>query len=214
MISLHNRARVANFRPTVARALTAALSGEGERVLDFCSGFSGRLLGVVSLKRHYVGIDAGAEQHSGSLRLVNTLATKVVGTAELYHGCSEDVLPEIESKTFDLVISSPPYFKLERYPGDGEQSFNRYKTYSEWRDLFLRSLLTHAHRLLKSGGKLVLNVADVGQWPVATDTLRLSELLFGNPRTILSMAMSTNPAEKQRQRYYRSEPIFVFERLP
>jgi hypothetical protein len=145
------------------------------------------------------------------MKLASALAGRVPGTAELHLAPAEALLPSMPAGTFDLVLSSPPYFKLERYPGEETQSFRRYGTYSVWRDAFLRVLIHQAYRLLRSGGRFVLNVADVASWPVASDTLHLARPLFGDPQHVLQMFMSTNPADKHRRQVnLRSEPIFVF----
>jgi hypothetical protein len=110
LCSIQNRARVSNFRPTVARALIDALSAEGSKILDFSAGYGGRLLAALTLPRSYVGIDPAAAQARGLKRMAAALG----GKAEIIHACAEDVMGKLPQDSFDLVFSSPPYFRLER----------------------------------------------------------------------------------------------------
>ena len=61
----------------------------------------------------------------------------------IYNGCAEDF--KLGDCYFDLLFTSPPYFKTERYNegGDGEdlQSWKRYDTFEKWRDRFLFKMI-------------------------------------------------------------------------
>ena len=41
----------------------------------------------------------------------------------------EDILESIQEKTYDVCLTSPPYFDLEVYSHEETQSINNYKTY-------------------------------------------------------------------------------------
>jgi SAM-dependent methyltransferase len=209
LVSIHNRGRVSNFRPTVARALIEAFSPEGAEVLDFSAGYGGRLLAALTLPCRYVGIDAATAQCDGLRRMTAALE----GNAQIVHACAEDALPHFDCGRFDLVISSPPYFKLERYSDEPTQSYRRHPRYDLWLSGFLNPLLEHSHRVLRKKGQLILNVVDLARYPIAHDALLLASKLFGPPQHIYNLAMSTNPAEKSRNsKFHRTEPIFVFRK--
>jgi hypothetical protein len=209
LMSIQNRARVSNFRPTVARALIAAFSETGASVLDFSAGYGGRLLGAATLHCSYTGIDPASGQYAGLCRMADVLGASV----NIIRGCAEEILPTMHDATFELVLSSPPYFRLERYNGDLSQSFRRHPDYSAWIDGFIWPIIENAHRLLRPRRRLVLNVANVHRFPVASDTDAIARRFFGPPEMVLSMAMSSNPADKARRRkLLRSEPIFVYRK--
>lgn len=209
LMSIQNRARVSNFRPTVARALVDRLSEQGSSVLDFSAGYGGRLLGTATLDRHYIGIDPA----SGQCRGLRRMATAFGCNATIIRGCAEDILPTLKGTSFSLVFSSPPYFRLERYSAEKSQSFRRHPNYSLWFRKFLSPAIENAHRLLHKHGRLALNVANVGSYRIADDVDVLARRLFGPPEMVLSMAMSSNPADKARRgKYVRLEPIFVYRK--
>ena len=209
LCSIQNRSRVSNFRPTVARALIDALSTDGSQILDFSAGYGGRLLAAISLPRRYVGIDPAAAQGRGLRRMAAALG----GEVQIITGCAEDVMASLPRRSFDLVFSSPPYFRLERYNDDESQSCEKFPRYDQWLRGFLTPIIEYSRRLLRVGGRLALNVSNWPRHPVATDTAMIAERIFGQPERVYNMKMSTNPADKARRgKLLRSEPIFIYRK--
>ena len=134
LMRIHHRTRVSNFRPVVARAVVERFSECGAVVLDFSAGYSGRLLGAVTLKRHYLGIDAAKAQVTGLRQTMSAIRNMVLGSGEFVHGCAEDVLALIRKESVNLVFTSPPFFRLERYSTEATQSYIRYQSYDEWKE--------------------------------------------------------------------------------
>ena len=108
VLRFRHRSRVSSFRPAVARALYQRFSPDRARLLDFAAGFGGRLLGALTLSRHYGGIDPAARQVEGSLRMAADLARLTIGTPEIMSGCAEELLPLLTGGAFDAILSSPP----------------------------------------------------------------------------------------------------------
>ncbi|MES1240669.1 MAG: class I SAM-dependent methyltransferase [Acidobacteriota bacterium] len=212
VLRIFHRARVSNFRPTVAGAIINYFSLEGATVLDFCAGYGGRLLGSLSLKnRHYIGIDPAEEQVQGLREMLRTLSSLSEGSAEIHQMCAEDLLRELPGCSVEFVFSSPPYFDRERYSIDQAQSFRRYPRYSEWKEKFLKVIINESFRVLKRGGYLAINVADVGAYAVATDTRDLAKEVFEIRRTI-RMLTNAMPSQRAKNRIYKWEPILIFQK--
>jgi len=210
LIRIYHRGRVSNFRPTVARAIAASYSGRGATVLDFTAGYGGRMLGCLTLDRHYIGIDAERAQVRGLRRLGKAVRAVAPGTYEIHQGCAEVVLKDIPSDSVDLVLTSPPYFNNEEYSRSSFQSYRRYPIYEVWRDRFLRPVITQSRRILRRGGRLVLNVADTGSHPVASDVRQIALEGFVLERTI-KLLLNRMPLQRAKAvPLYRWEPIFVF----
>ena len=209
LVSIQNRGRVSNFRPSVARALINAFAPMRGRVADFSAGYGGRLLASLISGCEYVGVDPARAQCTGLRRMARTLG----GNASIIRGCAEDVMPTLRTTSLDVVFSSPPYFRLEKYCDEKSQAWLRHKTYDAWLAGFIEPVLIHSHRALRMGGHLLLNVADTATYPIAKDASRIAYRIFGPPVTTYKMAMSTNPADKARSgRLLRTEPIFVFRK--
>lgn len=152
---------VSNFRPTLARAVIDRYSSRGDTLLDFAAGYGGRLVGSLTLARHYIGIEPSPRQVSGLRRMIEWLekSRPPESAATILQGCAEDVLPSIPTRSISLVFSSPPYHDWERYGRDATQSYVRYEAYADWLDGFLWPVITHSHRVLRRGGLLIMNVS-------------------------------------------------------
>jgi hypothetical protein len=207
-----HRSRVSNFRPSVARALYERYSPQGGRVLDFSAGFGGRLLGALSLCRHYVGIDPSPQQMRGLREMTRCLRHVSRCQVTLLENSAEDVLPRLPGDSFDLVFTSPPYYRTERYDRSNGQSWIRYRSYRKWREGFLATVIGHGCRVLQPGGYFLLNVKDTPEWPIASD----AKALFPPDFRLLSVLRYLLPAQphyrSDSSRLYRWEPILVFRR--
>jgi 16S rRNA G966 N2-methylase RsmD len=213
VLRIMHRVGVSNFRPTVARALLQRYSGEGDAVLDFSAGYGGRLLGALSLERHYTGVDPDPAQFSGLNALMEAMSGQSLGNSRLIRGCAEEILPSLPSKSFSVVFSSPPYFNREKYSDDPTQSYLRFPTYEEWREQFLAVVLRQSFRLLENRGHLILNVANTGNFTIAADADEICRRYFGRPR-VLRMLMASNPTSRATpsESKYRWEPIYVYRK--
>jgi hypothetical protein len=210
VLRIYGGGRVSNFRPAAARALISRYSRSGEIVLDFSAGFGGRLLGCLTLNRRYIGIDPALHQINGLRSMLVALRPFTSANATIVHDRAEDVLPRLPSETIDLVFSSPPYFNVERYDSDDNQSCLRYPTYRSWKELFLSIVISSSHRILRRGGRLVINVANTPRHAIASDIKAMVGRLFGQPR-VLRLLMHTRPFQRALgTKQYRWEPVLVF----
>lgn len=210
--SFTNTKRVSNFRPTAAKAIYERYSLEGARVLDFCAGFGGRLLGCLVLKRHYVGYEPSQEQFLGLQQMYNAIHELGLTSYDviLRRDCAEDAICKEPGQSFDLVFTSPPYFNRERYSSDSNQSYVRYGDYQAWREHFLRKLIEESWRVLRKRGKLVLNVANIEHAPIAEDTQALAKPYFDLAITYwLRLGRLPYRCGADTSAYHH-EPIFVF----
>ena len=207
--------RVSNFRPTLAKAIIERFSRPGQRVLDFSSGYGGRLLGCIAAGRRYFGIDPSFDQIQGGIALVNALRRLgfPVPEVDLCQGPAEDVLPGLASASVGLVFSSPPYFDRERYSHEPSQSYVRFPTYSQWRERFLTAVLAESARVLKLGGRLVLNVSNVNGYPIADDALSIASGFLSHEAT-LRLCLARKPyLQTTAGEHFKHEPLFVFRKI-
>jgi 16S rRNA G966 N2-methylase RsmD len=107
----------------------------------------------------YVGIDANRETVETNRRLANDLGfsdkTKVI------HAAAEDVKLSEIGDGFDLCFTSPPYFRKEIYSDESTQSCYRYTTPESWREGFLMPAMKLQTNVVKPGGYVIVNIADV-----------------------------------------------------
>jgi hypothetical protein len=185
--SFPGAASVSNFRPTVSRAVVAGFTRAGETVVDFSSGYGGRMLGCLSIARDYIGIEPCAEQVHGSRKMFSDLRRlgQVTSSATIRRGCAEDILPTLAPRSASLVFSSPPYYDWERYSAQGTQSFVRYDSYNTWLSGFLGPVVHESRRILKRGGHFILNISGKERRPDRADV----EALAIRSRLVLKSAI-------------------------
>ena len=151
-----------HFRATVSKYLCDTT--DARVVLDFSAGWGDRLTGFMASPSvtdiHLV------DPRPGSMNACRTQHEFIGSTKNLtlHQGPAEVVLPRMSSNTYDLIVSSPPYFDLENY---GETTLEErgqirltVNNVSEYINVFLRPVLIHCARLLKRGGILAVNLDD------------------------------------------------------
>jgi tRNA1(Val) A37 N6-methylase TrmN6 len=188
-------ASVSNFRPTVARAVFAAYSSAGDTVVDFAAGYGGRLLGALSLDRHYVGIEPCKGQVAGLRRTVQTLSGLKLSSpsAEVVAGCAEESLKLLPRAQARLVFSSPPYYDWEKYSTEANQSFVRYSSYSEWVNSFLEPVIRLSHRALHRNGYLVMNISGRARRPKAEEVISIAATVGFRYRATIPLLLARVP---------------------
>ena len=62
---------------------------------------------------------------------------------------------------FDVVFFSPPYYRLEMYPGE-KQSTEQYKTYEDWLSGYWEETIKMCHHVLEKGGKMCYILSGYG----------------------------------------------------
>ena len=145
------------FRPSTAKAIYDHFGAKS--ILDFSSGWGDRLCGfLASDAESYVGIDPNERLFSQYDQMIEHLGA---GNKEikLINKCAEDTT--LGKRRFDLVFTSPPYFNIERYTQEDNQSFKKYRKIENWLESFLFKAIDLSWKHLKPDGCLVINVSDV-----------------------------------------------------
>jgi hypothetical protein len=124
-------------------------------ILDPSSGWGDRLIMSIGLNfNKYVGYDPNVNLQKG-YNEINTYFGKT----------NYKVIPEpFEDATlkqnFDFVFTSPPYFDVEDYTNDKNQSIKRYPNVDKWINVFFNDYITNAWNALKIGGIFMIHIAD------------------------------------------------------
>jgi hypothetical protein len=154
------------FKPNVAKALYDLF--KARNVMDFSMGWGDRLAGFYASMNTelYVGVDPRKENHPiyrEQADYYDGLLTMFESEKQVRFICeaAEDFYFDGYEDTFDIIFTSPPYFNIERYGEDDNQSWVRYKDIDSWNYQFLQKSLDNMLPTLKSGGKLCVNISDV-----------------------------------------------------
>jgi len=211
---------IQNFKPLNATAVWEYICPNMfGNVLDFSSGYGGRMLGAMTsgMRYHYTGIDPNTKTYNG-LAALGELINNVIGTGcEMYHVCSEEFEPELGK--YDAAFSSPPYFNLEIYSDEPTQCMNRYSNRSAWFESYVEPTLRMLHAGLSDDGIYAVNIADYKVGKESTkivDTwIELSKKLGFEYQETINMMLNVRPGagNNKLQNGYKSEGIYIFKKI-
>jgi hypothetical protein len=233
---------VSNFRPTAAAAMydifvekDSPLEGTtAGTVWDPSMGYGGRLLGAIAAGVNYIGTDPCIPTYEGLEQIRDNYGHSHKSYTLLRQG-SETYIPEEQS--LDFVFTSPPYFGWEAYGDEPEQSSIKFDTSDIWKEMFLKQTISNAHRGLKDGKYLALNVANTKQYKTfEEDTVSLAKSVGFTHTDTWWLSLSTQQGgsavstidgdiqeTKQKQQYLgefvrpdipgrKFEPTFIFQK--
>lgn len=143
-----------NFRPGLLRGMVHATGAQS--VLDISAGWGDRLIGAIAAGVRYVGADPNPGVHIGYNDIINRFVQDPDNYKKYTLIESPFETAELPDETFDLVMTSPPYFKLEIYTDAPGQSTATHSTEDAWFDGFLMTSMKKAWARLNPGGYLVM----------------------------------------------------------
>lgn len=117
--------RISIFNPVLARYLTLKYLADYDTVFDPFSGYSGRLLGVSSTGKKYIGHDLNAQAIQESDQIILELD---LDNAEVK---LQDILTD-DNTDYECILTCPPYNNKEHYNAE-----TTCKTCDEWIDLII-----------------------------------------------------------------------------
>jgi DNA modification methylase len=143
-----------HFTEALAEAVIRRVTKPGEVVLDPFAGYGTTLVVAARLGRRAIGVELlPAHVELIRARIGKTDARVIAGDAR--------ALAALVREPIDLVLTSPPYMAGASHP---ENPLNAYRTDDGDYAAYLRelgSIFGQAARLLRPGGHLVVNVANV-----------------------------------------------------
>lgn len=119
-------------------------------VLDPSSGWGDRLVAAMATDIRYVGVDPNSDLHPVYNKMI-----QFFGKSTKKYTMIDDTIQDakLPNEKFDMVFTSPPYFKIEQYNNRG-----RVKDIDEhqWFENFMKPMINKTVDKLKNGGFLVL----------------------------------------------------------
>jgi 16S rRNA G966 N2-methylase RsmD len=205
--------KVTMYRPLMAKKVVSYLANKDKlkevRVLDVCAGWGGRMIGAKSaeggalhsvLNVHYTGIDPCAKTYEALRAIRDELGLTNV---TLIHKPAEVALQqEQELGTYDIALTSPPYYNLELYSDEPSQSVRTATIvagYQAWLDTFLKPVIQGVIRLgVKYSCWSVKNFKTDKKYDLLDDVIRIHDehgwRLLDD--AVFTMANSRRPGQK------------------
>jgi hypothetical protein len=235
--------KVTMYRPLMAKKVVAYLATKDAmtdvRVLDVCAGWGGRMIGAKSvespsfagvspsvagglrgelvspsLKVHYTGIDPCAKTYAALRAIRDELGLTNV---TLVNKPAEVALQQ-SLGTYDIALTSPPYYNLELYSDEPTQSVHSVQVggYQAWLNDFLNPVIAGVIRLgVKYSCWSVKNFKTDKKYDLLDDVIRIHgehgwRLLDG---VVFTMANSRRPGQKAASDQKKTEECtYVFVR--
>ena len=138
-----------------------------KHILDFCAGWGSRMIGAMTYDdriKSFYGIDPNRSLHKSYQRMIKSYLPKHSHQKyQLLNIPAEDIISLLPQQ-FDLICTSPPYYKLENYVPDKKkaktQSISKYSDFENWYNNFLLNCLNQCVGKLNKSGVLAININD------------------------------------------------------
>lgn len=202
------------FKPSIAKAIYDYFNVEN--IVDFCSGWGDRLSGFYACQtaKTYFGIDPNKMLINGYNGQINEYNKLIKKDVKMICSASED--EDVKFPTCDLVFTSPPYFGIEKYSKDENQSYLRYRKLNNWLTNFLFVCILKSYNSLQKNGHLVLNISDVYMNHTINKICEpminyCKEIGFKHIGTY-GMKMAKRINSKSNQNGIFCEPVYIFEK--
>ena len=197
--------KVTMYRPLMAKKVVSYLANKDQlkevRLLDVCAGWGGRMIGAksVGINVHYTGIDPCAKTYEALRAIRDELELTNV---TLINKPAEVALQEMDrgpGATYDIALTSPPYYNLEIYSDEPTQSITSSAGYQAWLNEFLSPVIAGIIGLgVKYSCWSVKNFNTDKKYDLLDDVIRIHgehgwHLLDG---AVFTMANSRRPGQK------------------
>ena len=147
---------VTKYRAITAKSIIQFFNSK--RILDPCIGWGGRMMGCLAScnDSYYVGCEPDENTAKGLRNILtdNALPYDVRARAFVVEKPAElALLTDIAlMEKFDMVITSPPYFNLEMYTDEKNQSITTYAKWEDWVEKWLKPVILNSIDCLQPTG--------------------------------------------------------------
>ena len=163
---------ILDFPSSLMLDLLKRYAPKNARVLDPCHGWGGRLIGSLLFDASiYVGIDPSPIANRAVNNIYNSFSVYATTDAKFIKSPFETC--ELGDMIFDIAITSPPYFDVEKYDGD-ETSTKKYPQFDLWVDGFYKPMIEKVYKHIKKGGVFCLQVGSQ-RYPLKKTAIEIAQ---------------------------------------
>jgi hypothetical protein len=194
---------ITKYRAGISKNIVSRFNAKS--VLDPCIGWGGRMIGAIAAGATYTG----CEPDPNTFRGLQAILQDCNQTADIRNEPAESVIHRLPSGSFDLVLTSPPYYTLEVYTA-GDQSVKD-QSWDEWVNDWLKPLIIECLRCLKPNGKSCWSVKDfkIGKvYPLATVVAEIHRQQGWLEDEVITLKGPGRPGAKKDS----EEQTFVYKR--
>jgi hypothetical protein len=165
------------YRPHFTKQVTMMTGKKQGTLFDPCMGWGGRMLGTIANDWNYISCDPNKETFDNVNKILSfvqstNMPVSGLSKVELYNIPAEEY-DFANSQKVDVVLTSPPYFNLEVYNDDENQSYNKFDNYENWRDNWFFPLVENCFTILKDDGISAWNVMNFKKYDLVGDLIEI-----------------------------------------
>lgn len=204
------------FNPTIAKYIYSKYTKEGDIIYDYSMGFGQRLIAALSLpyKIKYIGVDPllkTVQSNQNIFNFFNVNRPMLNKDVELICTGAEDYCDENYFGKVKLAFSSPPYWNIEKYSNDIEQS--TILDYTDFINKWWRKVVNNISKLLMDDGIFILNIVpQIRPFEIKEDMCNILISAGFNIIEEYKMQLTRNTNFANRNGEHKYEPIIVFKR--
>jgi hypothetical protein len=207
-LSTYSSSGLGVFNTGIARYLIDKYSINNE-VLDPCSGWGNRLCAAASLGKNYTGIEPSKRTFNALMEIKKKISELGVSSSITINNSVAEDSSNFISNHYGCCITSPPYFNLEEYSEESNQSYIRYPNYREWVDCFLKAMVINVYEALLIKGYFIINVGNVKGFDLVGSTQELCE----STGFALIKTYSLRSFKRPGMKCAWNEPVLVYEKV-
>jgi len=148
------------FNVTFCFYVIKTLVGNNAVILDPSMGWGDRLIAALACHvRTYHGFDPNKKLQIAYKKIVKQLGAKKNQQIVFFDIPFED--SDLPKSYYDLALTSPPYYNLEKYSTDDTQSNIRNDSYKQWVDNFYIPYLTKMVNAVKTNGYIAVYIENI-----------------------------------------------------
>jgi hypothetical protein len=182
-------------------------------VLDISAGWGDRLIAACIADIKYYSADPNSCNEQYYNKMIEYLGDKNKQKVQI---CGFENL--IITENYDMILTSPPYFDLEKYSEDKDQSHIRYKNSNNWLYKFLFVVLKKAWNHLNDDGHMILYLNDYYKFNYCEKTVNFCIKELNKCSFLGVIGLKTNEHNnekflKEKIKYTTSlQPLWIFHK--
>lgn len=166
---------------------------KAKRVLNFCAGWGGSMVAASALHLEaYYGIEINEQLMEPYGSMMEYLRTK--SSTELKMFFEDAAKFDYATLNYDLVFSSPPYYFIEKYPGN-----TAFASKKDMDEAFYVPVFTQSYKYLKPGGYYVINIC--------------KEVYEKILKKVIGDAHGAFPLKKSKRQNNYTEMVYVWKKM-
>lgn len=194
------------YRPHLAKQIIFSTNKLNGTLFDPCAGWGGRMLGTVAAGWNYVGCEPNTTTYNHLQEIVDFLDISDYVTL---HNIPYEDLDLSTVGQVDIILTSPPYFNLESYTTDKNQSYLKFSEYDTWLNDWFLAMVSKNISILAEDGLSCYNIMDGLCENIVEKTTQQHQLLG---LKLVNQLGIDSPFKNYKKKLTKQDLTYIFQR--